>query len=228
MPKSNLPPNPPEDNGKPDELQPKPEASESHQPEANASDAAKLDPFSKENLERLRLSQNFAGMVDVKPVLTTIAVRKPHKQEFVRVRPGEDWQFRTASYVEKDTRENYLVNPALLPHLPGEVQETLYLVAMSRNSPVPFLWPCVLPGADGRSNRWWDSALEAAKEAEHHWVRVVSDMTANCYVPFVAQGDLPEPTWPEESLPELMRLAFKDRYIETLDHPVLKRLRGEI
>ena len=27
---------------------------------------------------------------------------------------------------------------------------------------------------------------------------------------------------------ELLRTAFKDRFISTLDHPVLRRLRGEV
>ena len=33
---------------------------------------------------------------------------------------------------------------------------------------------------------------------------------------------------PEESLGELLKIAFKSRYIDSFDHPVLKRLRGEV
>jgi hypothetical protein len=38
---------------------------------------------------------------------------------------------------------------------------------------------------------------------------------------------LPPPTWPELSFGELLKIAFKSRYIDTLDHPVLLKLRGE-
>jgi hypothetical protein len=53
-------------------------------------------------------------------------------------------------------------------------------------------------------------------------------MSLGGYDVFQATGDLPEPKWPEQPLQELLRIAFKDRFITTLDHPVLQRLRGEV
>lgn len=189
-------------------------------------DSQQSDPFA--DLDRLRLSQDYASLTDVKPVLTTIAVRKPHKQEFIRVRPGEEWRFETGTFTDKEVRETYLIEPRLWSALPGEVQPTVLLVTISRNSPVPFLWPCVLPGPDGRPNRWHESALEASRLAESEWLKVMSDLPAGCYVPHVASGNLPEPEWPDITLSELLRLAFRDRFIRDIDHPVLKRMRGEI
>jgi hypothetical protein len=104
----------------------------------------------------------------------------------------------------------------------------MLVVCVSRNSPIPFLWPLTLPGVDGRPNRWHESAIEAARIAEGQWVKVMADMAAGCYVPNVALGNLPEPEW--DGVPpmtELLRLSFKDRLIATTDHPVLRRLRGE-
>ena len=37
---------------------------------------------------------------------------------------------------------------------------------------------------------------------------------------------IPDPDWPELSFAEIFRIAFKDRLINSLDHPVVKRLRG--
>jgi hypothetical protein len=51
--------------------------------------AEQLDPFRPENL---RLSQSFAETVGVKKVLSTIPVRKPGAQDFVRVRSGAEWK----------------------------------------------------------------------------------------------------------------------------------------
>jgi hypothetical protein len=39
---------------------------------------------------------------------------------------------------------------------------------------------------------------------------------------------LPEPNWPELPFKELLRVAFKDKYINSLDHPILRKLRGEV
>lgn len=189
-------------------------------------DGQPLDPFT--NLDRLRLTQDFAAVASVKPVLTTVAVRKPNRHDFVRVRAGEAWRFQTGTFTQKDSRETYLVAPELWPTLPGEVQPTLLVIVMSRLSAVPFVWPLTLPGADGRPNRWHESAIEAARLAESQWVRVVADMTAGFYVPYAAQGDLPEPVWPDVTLPELLRLAFGQRFIADVSHPVLRQLRGEV
>ena len=184
------------------------------------------DPFA--NLDALRLSQDFAAQAAVRPVFTMIPVRKPNRQEFIRVRPGNEWRFETGTFKDEDSGEFYMVSPPLWFELPGEVKPTCLVTAISRNSPVPFLWPIPMPGPDGRPNRWHESAAEAARHAERNWLRVVADMSAGCYVPHVAAGNLPEPEWPEDlTLAELLKLAFRDRFIGDVDHPALRRLRGE-
>ena len=68
------------------------------------------DPFDP---ARLRLSQDFAAMAGVRKVLTVVPCRKPHRHEFVRVRPGEDWRLETGMFEDKVNRDVYLVAPAL-------------------------------------------------------------------------------------------------------------------
>lgn len=187
------------------------------------------DPFDPSNLSRMKLSQDFALMAAVKAVITSVAVRKPNKHEFVRVRAGSEWRFETGCFIEKETRETYLVTPELWPAMPGDVTPTALVVAISRNSPVPFLWPLVLPSSDGRPNRWHESGIRAARLAESQWVRSVADMAEGSYVPFVAAAKLPEPEWPSDlTMNDLIRLAFQARFIRDMSHPCLQRLRGEI
>ena len=198
-----------------------------HSPQPAGSSATQpSDPFA--NLQSLRLSQDFGAMAGVKPVITTVAVRKPGKQEFVRVRPGTEWRFDTCCFFDAESDEIYLVAPELRSVLGSEAKPTLLAVSISRNSPVPFLWPLALPNSDGRPCRWHDSALEAAGLAERSWIKVVSDRSASCYVPHVATGNLGEPSWPDDlTLTDLLRLAFAGRFIASTDHPILRRLRGE-
>jgi hypothetical protein len=35
-----------------------------------------------------------------------------------------------------------------------------------------------------------------------------------------------DPKWPELSFQELLRIAYRDRMVTKIDHPVVKRLRG--
>ena len=83
-----------------------------------------------------------------------------------------------------------------------------------------------MPGSDGRSNSWNESALAAARLAEANWIRVAANMPGGMYDTFQAAGELSDPEWPELSFSELLRLCFKDRFIQTIDHPAIKALRG--
>ena len=70
--------------------------------------------------------------------------------------------------------------------------------------------------------------LEAADLATKGWVRIAANMSLGAYDVFQASGQLGEPDWPATSFKDLLRIAFKDRYIDTSEHPVLRRLRGEV
>src|SRR5262249_12734467 len=93
---------------------------------------------------------------------------------------------------------------------------------------VLFLWPIRLPGADGKVDGWSQSALEAAQKARSGWVRVSANLSLGAYEVWEATGEFGEPDWPDKSFRELLHLAFKGKLIECPDHPVLRRLRGEV
>jgi hypothetical protein len=182
------------------------------------------DPFS--DLAKLRLDQNYAETAGVRKLLRTVPVRKPGPQDFVRTHRG--LRLTPAALLElKDDREMYYVSPALAPELAGEFfVATLYLT-VSRQGVVS-LWPVRLPGTDGKNLEWWRSAAEAAEMAEKRWIKIRADMGLGAYQIYEALSDqIPEPTWPTEPFEEILRVAFRDRFIDHSDHPVLKRLRGE-
>jgi hypothetical protein len=84
-----------------------------------------------------------------------------------------------------------------------------------------------MPSPDGRTNSWHASAREAAKLAETDWVRVVSNMSEGGYSLYRATGSIPDPEWPNKTMAELLKLAFKDgKYIDNEAHPVIKQLYG--
>jgi hypothetical protein len=60
------------------------------------------------------------------------------------------------------------------------------------------------------------------------WVRITSNMSLGAYEVFEATGDLPPPVWPEIDLTEILRIAFSDRIVDRMDHPLVQRLRGQV
>ena len=178
-------------------------------------------------LSKLRLAQNFSEQVGVKKALLMIPVRKPNRQEFVRVHPDEDMSLQTAVLQLKEERETYLVDPGLWSELPGEIIPMVLFTTINRQG-VLTLWPIRLPGEDGRHNQWHSSALEAANMAKSQWLRLSANMSLGGYDVFIATGDFPEPEWPDITFKKIMETAFKEHFIQDIYHPVLRRLRGEI
>ena len=183
------------------------------------------DPF---NPDRLRLSQDFGANLGVRKALLVVPVRKPLKETWVRTHPDEKHRLHTLVLELKNERETFLVAPEIMPELATEstVSPRMIFPTIDREGTV-FLWPVRLPGADGKIDDWNRSALEAAIMASTQWVRVAANMNLGAYDVFTTTAQLPEPTWPETSLRDLLKVAFKDHMIDSMDHPVLRRLRGE-
>ena len=81
------------------------------------------------------------------------------------------------------------------------------------------LWSWVVQGA-----KW---VIEVVQRAGKGWVRVQANMSLGAYEVWDTTAPIPEPDWPDTPFKDLLRIAFRDRFITALDHPVLKRLRGE-
>ncbi|MFC1827313.1 hypothetical protein ACFLZQ_05235 [Thermodesulfobacteriota bacterium] len=178
------------------------------------------------DLESLKLSQDFGKGVGVRKALTVIPVRKPNRQEFVRVHPDENFQISTALIELKEEGESYIVAPTLWSELPGEIVPKILLTTVNRQG-VLTLWPIRLPDADGRIDNWNRSALEAAHLARSQWLRVAANRSLGGYDTYIATGDLPDPEWPVLSMQEIMDVAFRGYFIDSLSHPVIRRLRGD-
>ena len=187
---------------------------------------AVADPFDP---ARLRLSQDFAASVGVQKVLLTVPCRKPAREWFIRVHPDEKYRVQTAVIELKEEREIYLVDPELWPELAAEATfSPRHLCTAVNRQGVLFIWPIRLPGADGRVDEWSRSSLEAATMATKNWVRVVANMSLGAYDVFEATAKIPDPEWPDKPFGELLRIAFKDHFIDTSDHKVLQSLRGAV
>lgn len=187
-----------------------------------SSEKGKFDP------SRFRLTQDFVTAVGGKKHILSVAIRRPGKHEWFTVHPDETWRVTTAMlHWREDGGEFYVVAPELWPALAGQLVSVL-LVACVNVQGVVFLWPVRLPGEGERANAWHLSGVEALQLAlKGGWVRVEANMSAGAYEVHTATGALGDPAWPEEGFSALFEKAVRDRLLDSLDHPVLKRLRGE-
>ena len=153
--------------------------------------------------------------------------RKPHRQEWVRVRAGDDWCAPAmVVFEDKANRESFLVDRDIAAELGGEIIPVALFVAVNSQGS-PFVWQIKLPGPDGKGNDWNRSAAQAVEIAKGKWTRMYADMSAGHYVIQTCER-AGEPVWPDLSFNQLLEICFRDRIIQSWNHVVLKQLRGEI
>jgi hypothetical protein len=188
-----------------------------------AEQSTPLDPW---NPAALRVSLD---NVPTERVLAVVPARPPKRDEFFRVRPGEDFTLDVLIYVREHEmdKERYIIAPNLQAELPDVGRVHRLFTCLSRRG-VCFLWPAPLPAASGAGRSWHSSALEAAEEAKKTWLRLESDKDAGGYNRVRATADFGEPAWRDVPFAELLKIAFRDRLIDSVFHDVLRELRGEI
>jgi hypothetical protein len=176
--------------------------------------------------EALRIDQSVLNTGAAKKLLTTVPVRKPNKQDFVRVNPDPAYRLTVGLIELKDNRETFLVLPAVSQELSESefFLATLYLTINRQK--VLSVWPVKLPAADGRVNEWHASAAAAAERAMRNWIRLAANMSLGAYEISEAIADYGQPEWPNLAFKEILKIAFKSRLIESSDHAVIQQLRG--
>jgi hypothetical protein len=178
-------------------------------------------------IEQLRLPANYGATLGVKKLLTTVPVSKPKKPQFFRTHTSVAMTFTAMFLEQKETRESYLVLPNVAQEISELVRPVMLHAAIDRQNNV-FLIPVPLPGEAGTRNPWHESLAQAVELAKLKWLRITANMYTGSYDVYEAQGTLPEPEWPEQSIETLVEVAFRGKIIESLDHPVVQSLLGRV
>ena len=178
-------------------------------------------------IQKIRLSQDFADEAGVVKKILHIPVRKPNKQEFVRVHRSLEYRLEIGLIELKEENEVYLLDPSIRSCAEENLSHVMLHTSINRQG-TPFLWPCKMPKSDGRTVAWHTTAFDAVKQAEDNWVRVVANLNLGAYEVRQASAIINEPEWPTLTFLEIINIAFRDRYISDPNHIVLRQLRGEI
>ena len=182
------------------------------------------DPFDP---EALRISGE--AEISTERVLTAVPVRKPKRDEFFRVRSGDEFTM-DALVVERDDdldREVYVVVPAVADAVLEVARRVRLFTCISKRGTV-FLWNAKLPAEASAGRRYAETGLIIAQAAETLWVRMWGDRSLGGYTYVKAKGNLEEPKWPDKTFRELLRIAFEGRIIDRPDHPLIRELNGDL
>ena len=166
------------------------------------------------------------ALIPVRKRIVSVHVDKPNRTSWWIAHPG--YQFIAGILTDKGAgrEEQYLVTPELAASLGDDVRLMRLHGAMTREGDF-FIIPVRLPSPDGRVDEWTASRARAAELAAERPIRMASNVRAGTYEVFTTSMEIKFPDWPEESWEDLIEIAFRDKMIDSDDHPVLKRLRGE-
>ena len=67
-----------------------------------------------------------------------------------------------------------------------------------------------------------------AEHAKLKWIRITANMHSGGYDVYEATGVLPDPEWPHHDINKLIEVAFRGKVIDSLNHPVVQSLLGEM
>jgi hypothetical protein len=181
------------------------------------------------DISKLVLGQQYLDALDVTKKLQ-IKVRKPSKGTFFRVHPQMLTSSPIGLYQDKDGEDEdfYCVMPDMMRELDGHAFPAVLRLAVTTDGRA-FIWPLRLAGPNGLMMDWWRSALLAADEAEKTWVSLQPNKREGRYeILTAANQNRPAPAWPDEPFDELVRTGFGDRIILSIEHPIIKKLRGAL
>jgi hypothetical protein len=155
---------------------------------------------------------------------TVIPVRKPSKKQFVHAHPSADYRADGMPTIEDEaTGEIYLLSADL--DLPVDIEnkvDTLNLATAITADGSLFLWHY-----KNSTNSWSQSARIAIREASKRWMRVIPDKSSNGYLLETPMVSPAPPVWPPMTFNEILETAFGSRFIDTLAHPLVRKLRGD-
>ncbi len=179
------------------------------------------------DLKALRLPANYGATLGVKKLLTNVPVGRPRKTLFFRAHSSDDMAFPAMVLEQKEVRESYIVMPDVAQEITEMLRPVMLHAAIDRQNNV-FLIPVPLPGESGLRNPWHESLAQAVEQAKLKWLRITANMSIGGYDVYQAEAALPEPEWPGHDIETLIRVAFRGKIIQGLDHPIVQSLLGRI
>lgn len=179
--------------------------------------------------------EKYHGAPATEEVSSMLVIRKPAKHWFVTANPNPEYSYLAGilEHVEEGSfsGEIYLVSEPVARAMGSLVKICLLTLAKTSHG-VRFIWtqpPPRPPNDKKRISPYISAHLEAAKLAKTKWVRMVSDQDIKSYKIHVWEDKPGQPqtyppiSWSEEiPFSEYLQKSFDDRFIKTMDHPIVK------
>jgi hypothetical protein len=196
---------------------------------------AEINPF---RLEDLVVQPAYKAGVNMVTSAATIPVlEKPGPQTFFMTHPDPQyaqtlWGVKWHESEDPSRGEIYILHPSIQAAMQEEKTFRRYKVYYCQSQTGrEFLVAAAMP-EDGDKSLWLQSKHEGLEAARSRFLKMFSNQPAGQWQYSYAETDGPEtpPNWSQESYQSILMRGFRtprqDRYIATLDHYVVRALKG--
>jgi hypothetical protein len=84
-----------------------------------------------------------------------------------------------------------------------------------------------VPETDRTPNTFTQTSWDAIPILERQWGRLDMNESGSGYDVILPEAQWPDPEWRDESLGALILKAFKGRFVDDMNHGIIKILRGQ-
>jgi hypothetical protein len=183
-----------------------------------------------DNLHLIRKAEP-TSLVAETPVEVVMAIRKPKAKEFFRVCPDREMSITMTTYVRKVDGSFEEEFWSVLPRVEGFLADmdegrSVQLLLCQTDKAINFFWP--IPIVEGSDRPFVTSARACARLALTRWIRIKWRKADATYHPHEKKSQEQEAAWPDEPLNILLKRAFGNRIIDSIEHKVIQEdLYGE-
>ena len=169
------------------------------------------------------LPEDAAGDFRTTEVPGVPRLKRPPNTQFFRTRKELSGVIYTLDTDYDGERTVYLVAPNVAKQLPDEsaIKPKRAVTCITRAGGL-YIWLI----SSGGTDTWTQSANKATDLAQSQWVRATSSRILGEYRCVTAEAIQEEPKWPEEIFLQTLSRAFDGRVIDTLNHSIIKQLKG--
>jgi hypothetical protein len=201
-----------------------PKATNNSGSSSQPSNTPPVDPFDPMNLG---ITTDFAAAINVQASSKPFENRKPNDQEYFRTSPHKHHRLVVGAIADKqDMGRVYVVSGAILKEVtarfPRAVRAVELVLTVTQVGAV-LVWP--VPLADDRGGTWNSTHRSACDSGQTKWTTMASGRGR---YDFDAIDNPKTVDW--DSFPpfrDILRQACSERFIESLDHPLLLKLAGK-
>lgn len=167
------------------------------------------------------------GELEAVRVRQTVA-RRPAHDEWFMVSARRDHTVDLLVLESSRDRAPYLVSKTVRASIRANLKQKRAVVCANRHGDI-FVWLVTLPSTNGSQSPWIVSAHRAVELAMTNWVRIITNMRVGMYdLERWPKASTDGPKWPAGKIDELLLSAFEGRIIASVDHPVVRELKGEV